>query len=83
MAMRNVVRIVAALSRGGLAPDTPAAAIVSATLPDERIVISRLDRLADDVRKLGFGRPGLIVIGDIVAVRGRLLGASASAEVAR
>jgi uroporphyrin-III C-methyltransferase len=83
MAMRNVDRVVAALLRGGLAPETPAAAIVAATLPDQRIVISRLDRLADDVHKLGFAQPGLVVIGDIVAVRERLLRLAAEVEVAR
>ena len=37
--------------RGGLAAATPAAVIVAATLPEQRVVISRLDRLAAEVRK--------------------------------
>jgi len=65
--------IVDALSHGGLAPDTPAAVIMSATMANERIVISRLDRLVDDVLAIGLGLPGLIVIGDIVAAREMLL----------
>ncbi len=73
MAMRNVEGIVEALERGGLAPDTPAAVIVAATTPEQRIVISQLDQLPNDVRKVGFAMPGLIVVGEIVTMRDRLL----------
>jgi uroporphyrin-III C-methyltransferase len=73
MAMRNIEHITAALARGGLAPATPAAVIVAATLPEQRIVITRLDKLANEVGKLGYRLPGLIVIGDIVTVRDQLL----------
>jgi uroporphyrin-III C-methyltransferase len=83
MAMRNVQHIVEALGRGGLAPDTPAAVIVAATMADQHIVISRLDRLVDDVIATGVGLPGLIVVGDIVAARDRLLHLVAEVEAAR
>ena len=83
MAMRNVEPIVQALLRGGLTPATPAAAISAATLPEQRIVITRLDRLAAEVRKLGFNMPGLIVIGEIVTVRDRLLRLAAQAGASR
>jgi uroporphyrin-III C-methyltransferase len=83
MAMRNVRHIAEALARGGLPPDTPAAVIVAATMPEQRIVISRLDRLIDDVHAIGVGLPGLIVIGDIVTVRDKLLKLAAEVEVAR
>ena len=59
--------------RGGLKAATPAAVIVAATLPEQRTVITRLDRLSGEVHKLGFGMPGLIVIGEIVRMRDRLL----------
>jgi len=83
MAMRNVEQIAEELARGGLAPETPAAVIVAATTPEQRIIISRLDRLADGVAKLGFALPGLIVVGEIVTVRERLLRLVADAEAAR
>ena len=81
MAMRNVGEIVSGLTRGGLSPDTPAAIIVAATTPEQRIVVSRLDRLAAEVANLGHALPGLIVIGEIVVVRERLL--QLAAEAAR
>ena len=57
--------------------------IIAATMPEQRIVISRLDRLVDDVRKIGFNLPGLIVIGEIVTVRDRLLQLVARAGAGR
>lgn len=83
MAMRNARPIAEALMRGGLAPDAPAALIVAATMAQERIVISRLGRLADDVEATGFALPGLIVVGEIVAARDRLLQLAAELEVAQ
>lgn len=83
MAMHYIQRIAVALSRGGLAADTPAAVIVAATRAEQRIVISRLDRLADDVDAIGVDLPGLIVIGDVVNERDRLLQIAAEAEVVR
>lgn len=83
MAMHYIQRIAAALSRGGLASDTPAAVIVAATMTQERIVISRLDRLADDIEAIGVDLPGLIVVGDIVNERDRLLQIAAETEVVR
>ena len=73
MAMRNIEPIVAALTRGGLAPETPAAVIVAATTPEQQVLVCELATLADVVRELGFARPGLVVLGDIVKVRERLL----------
>jgi uroporphyrin-III C-methyltransferase len=73
MAMRNIEPIVAALTQGGLAPDTPAAVIVAATTPEQQVFVCELATLAGVVRKLGFARPGLVVLGDIVKVREQLL----------
>ena len=51
--------------RGGLAPETPAAVIASATTPDERILISTLERIADDARQQQLrAARGRSVIGD-------------------
>lgn len=83
MAMHYIQRIAVALSRGGLAADTPAAVIVAATQAEQRILISRLDRLVDDVEKVGVDLPGLIIVGDIVNERDKLLQIAAEAEAVR
>lgn len=83
MAMRNMPPIVEALRQGGLGPDTPAAVIMAATLPQERVVISSLGRVVDDVTAAGLHLPGLLVVGDIVAARDQLLVRLAELEGAR
>jgi len=68
------------LMRGGLPPKTPAAIVVSATMADERIVVSTLDRVAADAQEHQLGTPSIIVIGNIVKVRERLIDAVRMAE---
>ena len=80
MVMHNLERIAGALIAGGRAAQTPAAVIVSATTPNERILVSTLERLAADVRTKNFQPPAIVVIGDIVAMRQQLLGAGMSAD---
>ena len=77
MVMHNLEEIAAALLRAGLAAATPAAVIASATTPRERILVSTLQNLAADARAKKFEPPAIVVIGDIVGLRGRLLGEGA------
>jgi uroporphyrin-III C-methyltransferase len=74
MAMHNLANIVAALLRGGLSPDAPAAIIASATTAQERILIARLDRLVAEAAAASMEPPAIVAVGDIVAVRERILG---------
>jgi uroporphyrin-III C-methyltransferase len=74
MAMHQLPGITADLVRGGLAPETPAVIVASATLPQERILVSRLDRIAAEAQASGVGAPAVVVIGEVVAMRARLLG---------
>ncbi len=83
MAMRNMPSIAEALVRGGLSADTPAAVIMSATTQDERIVISSLARLGEDLRPVGLHLPGLLVVGEIVAARDQLMHRTAEPGVSR
>ncbi len=69
MPMAQLEEIVAALQRGGLAADTPATLIQSATVDGERVVESRLDALAIDAQRHGIGSPCIAVIGKIAALR--------------
>jgi siroheme synthase len=47
---------------------------------DERIFVSTLDRVAADAQAHQLGAPSIIVIGDIVSVRQRLIDAVHMAE---
>lgn len=73
MAMKNLDLIAQELLQGGLAPDTPVAVIVSATTPEERVLITRLDRAAAEVEAAGLEPPAIVAIGGIVAMREQLL----------
>ena len=72
MPMAQLAEIAAALQRGGLAPDTPAALIQSA---DHRgragASTARLGSLADDAPAHGIGSPAIVVIGAIAGLRQR------------
>src|SRR5919109_24689 len=71
MAMRNLATIADRLMRGGLPPGTPAAVIVNPTTADGRVVVSPLERVAADAQDLA--TPAIIVIGEIVRLRERLM----------
>jgi len=73
MGLRNLGAIAAALIAGGLALGTPAAVIASATLPEERILVSELQRVAAEATALNLEPPAIIAIGAIVAIRAELL----------
>lgn len=70
MALRNLDLIAQALMRGGLAPETPAAVIVSAARSEQDVLVSTLGRIAADAQRLE--PPAIAVIGEVVAQRQRL-----------
>ncbi|TKT76691.1 uroporphyrinogen-III C-methyltransferase [Aquamicrobium sp. LC103] len=80
MGMSNLARITDALTRGGLTPSTPAALIMSATTPQERVLISSLGSLAAEASAHGFESPAIIVVGEIVRMRSELLGLARQVE---
>jgi len=73
MPMSQLDEVAAALQKGGLAADTPAAILQSATTEDERVVESTLSKLAADARAQGIGSPAIVVIGAIAGLRQQLL----------
>jgi uroporphyrin-III C-methyltransferase len=83
MVMHNLERIAAALMRAGCASETPAAVIASATTSEERILVSTLARIAQEARAQALEPPAIVVVGEIVAVRARLLGEAAPDARAR
>jgi uroporphyrin-III C-methyltransferase len=78
--MHNLARIAAELMKAGLAAQTPAAAIASATTPKQRVLVSTLEKLAEDAREQKIEPPAIVVIGEIVEMRSQLLGETAEAE---
>jgi len=79
MVMHNLDQIVTAMMKAGLAGDTPAAVIASATTPKQRVLVSSLEKLSADAREQKLEPPAIVVIGDIVKMRDELLHADASA----
>ncbi len=73
MAITHVAAITRELLAGGLAANTPAAVIQSASTPKQRVLVSTLAALPADFAASGLGTPALIVVGGIVTMRERLL----------
>jgi uroporphyrin-III C-methyltransferase len=79
MAMHTLTRIATELANGGLSPQTPVAVVSSATTAQQRILETTLAHVVADVDAQGIETPALVVIGEIVAFRRRVL-AAATAE---
>lgn len=73
MPMAQLAGIAAALEKGGMRADTPAALIQSASTSEERVVESRLGSLAADAVQHEIGSPAIVVIGAIAHLRNQLL----------
>jgi uroporphyrin-III C-methyltransferase len=65
MGFKNLATIVQTLIEAGRDPQTPAAAIENATLPNQRVVVGTLATLADVVRQAGLASPLVSVIGEV------------------
>jgi len=70
MGLRQLERIATGLIAHGKDAQTPAAVIARGTLPDAEFVEGELQALPELAR--GLPQPALVVIGDVVALRGRL-----------
>jgi uroporphyrin-III C-methyltransferase/precorrin-2 dehydrogenase/sirohydrochlorin ferrochelatase len=68
MALYRLDEIVPALIRSGYAPETPAAAIESGGLPEQRVCRSTLGKLGEKTARQGFDSPTLIVVGEVVGL---------------
>jgi uroporphyrin-III C-methyltransferase len=70
MGLASLAAVAEGLVRHGKPADTPAAVVASGTLPEQETVIAPLAEIARAASSLA--SPALIVIGDVVALRGRL-----------
>ena len=73
MALRRLNGIAKALMDGGMATETPLAVISSATRSDEDVLISTLGSVSEDRKRQPIEPPAIVVVGDIVTMRDRLL----------
>ncbi len=69
MGMRNLEAITKRLLDAGRAPETPAAVVMSGTLPEQRVVEAPLGELVAEVERAGIGSPAVVVVGEVVSLR--------------
>lgn len=70
MGVRALPRIVSQLIAAGHSPDTPAACVSRGSWPGQREVVATLGTLATRVEEAGLEAPAVIVIGEVVSLRG-------------
>jgi uroporphyrinogen III methyltransferase/synthase len=72
MGVGNLRRIAASLIEHGRSPETPVAVIRQGTGPDQKTIVGSLEDIAERVQKEGLKPPAIIVVGEIVTLRGEL-----------
>jgi uroporphyrin-III C-methyltransferase len=70
MGLASLAAIADGLVRAGKAPETPAAVIASGTTQEQQTVVAPLSRIGDAA--VGCAPPALVVVGEVVALAGRL-----------
>jgi uroporphyrinogen III methyltransferase/synthase len=75
MGVKNLGRIVGEVMAGGRPPDQPVALIRWGTTERQEVLVGTLGNITERADAAGFGAPAIIVIGDVVSLRGRLKGA--------
>jgi uroporphyrinogen III methyltransferase/synthase len=74
MGFDNLAAIARQLLEHGRHARCPVAVITHGTTSAQRVVVAPLSEIADQVAEAGIQAPALIVIGDVVSLRARLLG---------
>lgn len=69
MGVKTLPRIAESLTKGGMSPDTPAAAVQWGTHAKQRTVTATITTIADAVAREGLSAPVITVIGDVVSLR--------------
>jgi uroporphyrinogen III methyltransferase/synthase len=72
MGMRRIGEIAQAIIDGGRAASTPAAVIHWGARPEQRVVTSTLDRIAETAAQAGLKNPSIILVGEVVTLREKL-----------
>ncbi|MBL4824948.1 MAG: uroporphyrinogen-III C-methyltransferase [SAR324 cluster bacterium] len=69
MATKYLGEIAARLMRNGRSAEEPVAVITQASLPDQRVLETKLGTCSEDVEKHGIEPPAIIVVGEVVSLR--------------
>ena len=72
MGIKNLKTIAGNLIDNGRSKDTPAAVVRRGSLPEQTTVAGTLADIAEKVRESGLRPPALLVVGDVVGLRGSL-----------
>lgn len=72
MAMKHIDLITARLIAAGRSPDEPVAFVCNASLPEQTVLETTLARAAADVEAAGLKPPAIVVVGEVVRLRGGL-----------
>jgi len=73
MGIGNLEKIVAKLMGGGRAAETPVAVIREGTTSEQEVVVSTLQNVASEVRRLEVKPPAVIVVGEVVRLREQIV----------
>lgn len=69
MGMQRIDAICSAIIEGGRSPSTPAAVVMWAARPSQRVVTAPLSEIAAAAHRAGLSNPAVIVVGDVVSLR--------------
>ena len=69
MGMRNLRSLLGEIVDGGTAPETPAAAVMNGTRPEQRVRVATVASLADAVEAAGLKAPSVVVVGEVASLR--------------
>lgn len=72
MAIKNLPTITRELIKHGRDPKTPVALIRWGTLPRQETLVGTLENIVANAEKASFGPPGIVVVGEAVALRDKL-----------
>lgn len=72
MGLSKVKEIANKLMEAGMSPETGVAVISKATTPEQQTCVASLLKIAEEVEKAALPSPALIVVGEVVKLRGQL-----------
>jgi len=72
MGMSNLDQLISRMIEGGRDPETPSAAVMWGSWPEQRVVEAPVSQLAARVEAAGFGAPAAVVVGEVVRLRDSL-----------